>query len=727
MPVPDLFPSPVVAEQYELRRRLGEGGFGEVYEAWDPKLCRAVAVKRLKTAPEAWSAQCLLHEARLAASLKHSAFVKVYAIDDSAATQSIVMELVEGATLRQFAAGQALGLERALDVALQVADAMQEAHNAGLVHGDLKPSNLMIDQAQRVRILDFGLARQIDPLATQASVSLMPEAPGTIAYMAPERLLGRAPEPAGDVYALGAILYELLAGQRPFPSLNGLALAAARIQTSSLQWEFPPDLPNDVVQLVQAMTATDPARRTGSMPAVCAALRALVARDAVAVVRPSWPVRVRGTRTRRRTGLVLAGAVTLTGLVAGAVLLVQQVSPGWRTGTPSAPWSAAATFSSGMAALRSEQAGGPQAAMAAFSTVLEHEPRHAAAAAGLSLAYSLQYYGANRDETWLQRADASAQQALALDDQLALAHVARAWVLESQGKYEASLQAAQEALRLDPRNLFAWWGKADLLVRLRRYDAALQALDTAAALYPAERRFADVRGLLHYQRGEYAAAEQAFRHSIALDPNAVRAYASLNQVLLRQGRADEALQVLQEGLQIRGNSRLYTNLGTTLFARADYLGAATAFEQAVSAEKGGPREYLHWANLADTLRWIPGRAADARRAYRQALDLLSPLLARAPDDVLYQSRMGLYAARLGDHADALAWTARAVHGAPADAEVRFRAALVHEIAGDRATALAELRQAVAHGFSRHLIDTEPDLIALRRDARFRFITAEGKS
>ena len=722
----DVSLDPAVSAQYHIRRRLGEGGFGEVFEAWDTKLHRSVALKRLKVSSDAPASDRLLEEARMAASLRHSAFVKVYAIDGGAAAQSIVMELVEGRTLRQLAADRPFSVGAALAIAAQIAEAMQEAHAARLVHGDLKPSNLMMEPSGRVRILDFGLARHIDPLATQASAAAG-DAPGTIAYMAPERLAGRAPGAAADIYALGVILYELIAGQRPFPDLAGLALAAAQMQSSSALWAFPPDCDPAVAALVRAMTASDPARRTGSMAAAGAAIAALMERPGPAPARaarrwrwpPMWPPAL--SRPSRARTVALAGALCAL-LVAGLAAQIWAPVP-WRAAAPA--YSEAAALRTGLEALRrSDRDGSLDAAVAAFTGVLERNPGNAAAAAGLSLAYCLVYFGAGRDEVWLRRADASAQQALELDDQLALAHAAHGWVLETQGRQDEALRAAERALRLDPRNLFAWWGKADLLIRMRRFDDARAAVDAAAAIYPAERMFADVLGRLHYQRNDYPAAERAFRASIALDPDSVLAYASLSQVLLRQDRGDEALQVLQDGLQVRRSSRLYSNLGTALFARGDYPGAARAFEQAVSAKKGGPGEYLYWGNLADALRWLPGRGADARHAYGQADALLAALLARSPGNVLYQSRRGLYAAKLGARDTALLWSRRAVLAEPDNADVRFRAGVAYELAGDRAGALAELARARALGYPAHLIDTEPDLLALRRDPRFRSPTPE---
>ncbi|ATD62627.1 hypothetical protein CNX70_22665 [Janthinobacterium svalbardensis] len=252
-----------ISGHYEVRRLLGEGGFGHVFEAWDAKLCRSVALKRLKPQADVLHPEKLINEARLAASLRHAAFVRIFAIEGQGTSQSIVMELVEGQTLGQFMHSGKADLQAALDIAYQIADAMDEAHAMDLVHGDLKPSNLMLEASGKVRILDFGLARHIDPQATQTTT--LCDLQGTIAYMAPERLMGRLPDTRGDVYALGAMLYEMLAGQRHFAHLNGLALAAAHMQATEAWPDLPETVPPTINALVRAMTAHDPAERPRTM------------------------------------------------------------------------------------------------------------------------------------------------------------------------------------------------------------------------------------------------------------------------------------------------------------------------------------------------------------------------------------------------------------------------------------------------------------------------------
>ena len=714
-----------ISGHYEVRRLLGEGGFGHVFEAWDAKLCRSVALKRLKPQADVLHPEKLINEARLAASLRHAAFVRIFAIEGQGTSQSIVMELVEGQTLGQFMHSGKADLQSALDIAYQIADAMDEAHAMDLVHGDLKPSNLMLEANGKVRILDFGLARHIDPQATQTTT--LCDLQGTIAYMAPERLMGRLPDTRGDVYALGAMLYEMLAGQRHFAHLNGLALAAAHMQATEPWPDLPDSVPPAINALVRAMTAHDPAERPRTMRDVREAiggqrgepltLATPLADETPAKEEPPASVSIRLPLPRKRTLKLAAGAMLLA-------IAAWQLPRSLPTEPREAAYSEIQAMQNGMEKLRLfDHQASQQQAIDLFNKVLEHNPRNAAAAAGLSLAYSLRYVGDGRDPTWLQRADASAQQALAVDGQLALAHVAQAWVWEFQGKRVTALQAATTALNLDPQNLLGMYGKIRNLMYMKQFEQALPLLDNATGIYPRERLFSLQRGIMQFQQGHYKKAEQSFRHSIQLDPQAANSYAYLNAALLRQDRGDEALRVLQQGLQIQPHWELYTNLGTSLFARGDYIGAANAFEDAVSSSKGSPGNYLLWANLADAQRWIPAQKEKSRRSYQRAIDLLAPLLEAAPDEITYNSRMALYSAYTGAREQALTMMRKAIALAPDTADVQFRAAMTHELLGNREQALVALRLADKRGYPLNLIESEPALLNLRRDPQyFNFLT-----
>lgn len=705
-PITDADSVHVMFKHYQLGERLGQGGAGEVMAAWDKVLQRHVAIKRLRAftgqAPGALGS--LVDEARAGAALDHPAFVKVYAIEDDSDGYALVMERVHGVTLRELIARGPVPLDTALDLISQAAAAMQAAHALTLVHGDLKPSNVMVEDGGAVRILDLGLAFHDDAQATASVMQL--DQQGTIAYLAPERLLGTPPGNRADVYALGVMLYEMLTGQRPFPDLSGLALAAAQMQSSSAQWPFPDAMPERIVDLILMMTARRPELRLPSMHQVLAQVAACRNEQPGGRMQAAWRT-MRATPARRW----LLPAVAAMLLAAGAAAVV--LKP-WK---PAATLSRALTIGQALHALESfDQPDQLDIAASGLTTLLARDPQHAAAVAGMSLVDSFRY-AATQDATWLRRAATAASQALQLEPSLALAQAAQAWVLINQGKRAEALTACERALTLEPDNFFAQLGKITVLTQLQRLDEAATAAQAMLARYP-HRAFADALGTIHFAQDKYVAAEQDFRRSIALQPDSGTAYANLNAALLHLNRPDEALRVVQRGLLVRPGERLYTDLGTALFARAEYVAAAAAFKRAVSLPAGNPDSYLGWANLADTLQWLPGEGPAALRAYGRARALLADQLTRTPQDATLLSRMGLYAARSNAADDALRYTAQAVQVAPDNPDVRFRAALAYELLHRRDEALVEVAAAKRAGYSAAAIEKEPDFVALRRDVRY---------
>lgn len=715
---------------YQLRRRLGAGGFGDVYEAWDSKLHRPVAIKRLKPSANQQAPESLLKEARLAASLQHPAFVNIYAIEEEQGNQSIIMELVPGLTMKEWMQAHPISetgyQQTVLEFIRQIAEAMQEAHASGLIHGDLKPSNLIIEPAGKVRILDFGLAQKADAQATTSVSQLDPQ--GTIAYMAPERMLGAKASPQSDIYALGTILYELLTGARPYAELSGLSLAAALMQSSSDAWNYPNTLAPALTKLIRAMTAKQPEQRVASMQEI----EAQIAAQIVAINPKPADQLIATPQTHQHTASLLAGwqnkstkfriSVSATTVVLLALIGTWQFVPSfpaWLT-LPStiAPYSQARALQQGFEALKLfDRPGSLDMATKHFMSVLEHDKDNAAAAARLSLVYSRRYIN-DKDEVLLAKADASAQQSIQLNPQLALSHVAQGTVFDLQSKPKASLDEVEQALKLDPNDFFSWSLKLFVLRNMHRYEEAEQLAQLALQRFPQERVFADHLGTIFYEQKKMSEAEQAFRLSIRLQPDAVYAYSNLSVILLIQKRDDEALNILQNGLQIRPSDILYTNLGNVQFQRGDYVSAARSFELAVSPNKGNPEFYLSWANLADTLLWIPGRRNEARQAYQKAIDLLGPRLEKRPNDVVLVSRMALYAARSGQTVQARTLATKSLMLAPRDANVQFRAAFSYELVGDRPAALQAIRQAKALGYPEKFIEAEPDLLALRRDPAY---------
>ncbi|PYQ27137.1 MAG: hypothetical protein DMF56_21500 [Acidobacteria bacterium] len=210
--------------QYELLSQLGAGGMGQVWRAMDPRLAREVAIKIL---PEALAADSefrarFLREARVAARLNHPHIATIYSVEEQDDAMFLVMEVVDGAPLTNAIAAGPMGEARAIEIVRQVASAIQEAHAAGIVHRDIKPDNIMLS-SRGVKVLDFGIARDLAPHAeprmTQAGMIL-----GTPAYMSPEQAQGRAIAASSDIFSLGVVFYEMLAGRQPFGGDTAIAV-----------------------------------------------------------------------------------------------------------------------------------------------------------------------------------------------------------------------------------------------------------------------------------------------------------------------------------------------------------------------------------------------------------------------------------------------------------------------------------------------------------------------
>jgi eukaryotic-like serine/threonine-protein kinase len=717
-------PGTGVIKHYQIVTCLGEGGFGKVFEAWDSKLQRSVAIKCLKTDGLLSSSADLMREARMAASLNHPAFVKIHALEDDDNSQAIVMELVKGETLKHVVTNKKVDLSQALNIVHQIAEAMQQAHTIGLTHGDLKPSNVMLEPTGAIRILDFGLASKADNQATTSMLQQDPQ--GTIAYMAPERLLGAPLAPSIDVYALGVIFYELLNGHRPFADLSGLALAAALVQSSSDQWNYSAELSTSLIHLIRCMTAKQSAQRLSSMAEVLDQLdvfkNGTLLENNSAHPEIHIPPKAKNKLPKQLRNKHLKNAVLLSFIVIGCVVLGGWLTRNflWRFEEVIPRYSESQEMKMGMGALEQwDRPGSLDQATQHFNNLIGKNSKNAAAIAGLSITYSLRYQSDEQDNIWLQKADVAAQQALSLNDQLALSQVATGMVLDLQGNSEAALQTLSQAIDLNSINKIAWYAKFEALKSMGQFKEAKKFLESGIVRFPKERLFVDALGEIYYIQGDYAAAEKAFRHSIKLEPDAVISYANLNAILLHQNRIDEALQVIQQGLEVRPGFNLYTNLGNTLFISGNHIAAAKAFESALAPNKGNPNSYIGWANFADTLLWIPGRTEEARNAYQRAKELLAPRLARTKDDVTLMSRMGLYSARTGDRTTAINYSVQAMDLAPDNPNVYFRAGLAFELLGDRPRALAEIEKAKSLGYPINLIEAEPDLVALRRDASYR--------
>ena len=262
---------------YEIGAALGAGGMGEVYRARDTKLGRGVALKVLPatfaTDPERMAR--FRREAQVLASLNHPHIGAIYGFEDSGGVQALVMELVEGPTLADRIAPGAISLDEALQIAREIAEALEAAHERGIIHRDLKPANIKIAADGNVKVLDFGLAKALenDPSSTNIhnspTVTSMVTLPGVIlgtaAYMSPEQAKGKSVDRRTDIWAFGCVFFEMLAGKRPFEG-ETVSDALAAVIRAEPEWSLlPGNTPQTIRDLLQRCLKKDSRQRLQAM------------------------------------------------------------------------------------------------------------------------------------------------------------------------------------------------------------------------------------------------------------------------------------------------------------------------------------------------------------------------------------------------------------------------------------------------------------------------------
>lgn len=348
-----------LSDRYALGEPIGYGGMAQVYRAHDEVLDRDVAVKLLRD--DAFDddgdlTRASLEEARAAARLTHPGIVHVFDVGSQEGTSFVVMELVPGRSLQRLIRERGrLAAEEAIELTAQVADALAAVHRAGLVHLDVKPNNVLVTPDGRAKLADFGIARA----ASGSSTLPKDEIRGSAAYLAPEQVRGERVDGRTDIYALGAVLYELLTGRPPFTAENTAALVTQRLVTDPPPpRSINPDVPTDLDAIVLRALAREPEGRFASADEFRDALRSSPSSqdpaNAVTQVIPSVPAqrtprtrptRIARTRTardarlpwdrfeawingRERQAFVIGiGAVLLVLIVAAAIVRLQSRAP----------------------------------------------------------------------------------------------------------------------------------------------------------------------------------------------------------------------------------------------------------------------------------------------------------------------------------------------------------------------------------------------------------------
>jgi tetratricopeptide (TPR) repeat protein len=675
---------------YTIKSRLGAGGMGDVYLAEDTRLHRFVAIKALREAgrPLRDGHARLLREARAAAALNHPNIAAIYDIiestDDPTTPPHIVMEYVEGETLSDRLRSGPLPAADALRLAMDVADALAAAHSRGIVHRDLKPANLRVNKEERVKILDFGLAQRLAAPADTSTLtaehpfqSMVPHIAGTPGYMSPEQLLGRPIGPASDVFGLGVVMFQMLAGKRPFPGDDFASAAETTLMKPVPRVvDVVPAVMPQADALVGRMLDREPSNRP-SAAEVAAELRQMLQPAAVSV--PLW----------RRTAIP---AAVLVALAASAIVARDPLRRALGLGTAGPPpriVMATLPFDQPIADARAAQAGASIMAVVAGNfgavprvTVL---PRDAAVphlndkdnyqslqrALGATHVLTLSWRAvqpALQLETRLYRPGVAAPEwvgtfkgdpaAIERDTLAALtrtfeqhdpfrkftreerdrlqrvptrngaalmAHAEARAVLEGpKPDIDRVISLLQQATVLDPQFVFAWsslgeawWRKYQAERNPPQVANVIDALHRAIALDPGSPLVHYTLGDIQRRTGELSQAESSFRRALQLQPDFDAAQRDLAQVLAASSRLSEAETLLRETIRVSTNYSNFFMLGTIEYRAGKYSEAAAAFKQATEAAPG----YAGAFTMLGNSHYILGNLLDAVGNFERAVQL----------------------------------------------------------------------------------------------------------
>ncbi len=595
---------------YLVKGRLGAGGMGEVYLANDEKLDRDVALKLLpdSTVADATARARLVREAKLASALNHPNVCHIYEVGEAAGHAYIAMEHVAGRPLAQSIPGDGLPLETTLRYAGQLAEALAHAHDRGVLHRDLKSSNVMITPEGRVKVLDFGLAKRAAPAdaaneATRAadSVTQAGSVAGTLHYLAPELLRGQPADARSDLWALGVILYEMASGKLPFTGRTGFEASAAILR------EMPAPLsahvPAGVRGIIARCLAKEPAQRyqrAGELRAALEAISSDTATHPVAAATAPAPaatpppepappkpgvsrtvqsIFASQSATAKESWSVLAiwfawiaGLIVLWGLyllVTGQVSLWFSSSRPPQSAGPTQPATGSDLPSSGPGAFLStggKPSTNPEAnayleksmlflrsgldvprGRQMLERALELDPNFASARFTYALTHVLQIEtGASNETAWLYKAEQEVQRALRDDPENPMGNVSRAAIAYMQGSKEVVPGLVQPVITQVPENLGAhiWLGH---YYRLKGdYPAAIAQSTKLRQIAPLFWANSLLLGTLLHQNGDPAAAVREFAGILEQDPQNPFALRELARVHLASGDTKTARVFLEK-------------------------------------------------------------------------------------------------------------------------------------------------------------------------------------
>ena len=687
-------------DRYDLEAELGRGGMATVYRATDRKHQRPVALKVLR--PElvvTIGAERFLQEIQIAAKLNHPHILPLYDSGDAGGFLHYSMPLIEGESLRQRLDREGrLPVDEALRIAREVADGLESAHQQGVIHRDIKPGNIMLSGDHAV-IADFGVAHAV----TMAGTKRVTEGGfvvGTPEYMSPEQAAGEIPDVRSDVYALGCVLYEMLAGDPPFTGRNAMAVLALKATTPvpSLR-SVRPDVPVAVERLVGQALANAPADRMASAAEFRAAL------DPAHLSAPVPPALSIAVLPFANLGESPEADYLGNGIaeeITNALARIRALRVASRT--------------SAFAFRQTKQDIRHIGAQLGVATILEGSTQRA----GDRLRVTAQLIDCSSGyHRWSGRYDRRMEDVFAIQDEIAHAIVRALQVVLSDSERRAvSRQPAQDVVAyeyyLRGRGFLHEGRQKSLQFAKQLYRRAIE-VDPAFAL--AYAGLADACSLYHlyypHSDSDLSEADGASRKALELDPELPEAHAARGFALYQMGKIDDAEPEFLKSIELDPQlfeGRYY--LARARFQQGRFEEAAQLFEEAAQVREDYQARFLAAQSCA-------AMGEEAGPAYRRALHVIERHVELNPDDSRAVTMGAGSLSRVGEHERGVEWAERALQLDPGDPGVAYNAACVFAVEGRAGRALDCLESAVEHGFGNiEWVANDPDFAGLRNHPRF---------